>query len=1121
MADRRLPAARMALIVSGLYTVFGFLWILLSDRVAQRIARDPGHAAQIQTLKGWLFVLLSAVLLYVVIELLLQRLRRAWDRARRSDERFRLALELTETGLWDLLMDPERPEDIPDRIFLSSSLKALLGFGADELPDSRAAWQDRIHPEDRIWVAHLAAEHLAGHSPLYEVRYRTRHRDGSWRWIHSVGRITRDAAGRPVRWTGFDRDVTAHASDEFLRRQYFDAAGVLHVVTDRAGRVTLVNRRALDTLDTAETDVVGRDWLEAFALPADAERVRSLHERAFTDVVDLDEYVEYAIRTRDGSPRLIGWHNVMLRDPAGQAIGILRSGVDITERRAAEQSLRESEARFREISGHLSAVIEASPVPLIVVDLEGVVQIWNPAAERVFGWSVHEAVGRRNPIVPADRRHEYEAHLREIGEGGEIVARELVRERKDGSAIAVSLSVAAVRDDRGAVTAIFAALEDISARKAAQEALERSERRYRELFESNPHPMWVYDRTTLAFLAVNDAAVARYGYTRDEFLGMTIADIRPPEDVPALRASLTVKPEGVDAAGVWRHRWRDGTVRQVEITSHTMTWEGHEAELVLALDVTERRAAERAAREAEQRLRDSEARLRLAVAAGGHGLWDLNVQTGRALVNDGYERMAGYEPGELDETNERWRDRLHPDDRASTYQAYQDYVAGRRPEYRVEFRQRTKQGDWRWVLSTGAIVERTPDGRPLRMLGTHTNIDRDRRREEALVRAHRALRLRTEVERLVTQAADERAVYEGVCRLAVQLGGYRLAWVGRVGTSPDCRIEPLVSWARGRGEARGEPMAWAAEAAASGPAGAAIRSGVTEVARDLDSDPRFGPWRDVARGQGIAASAVVPIRITDRVEAVLNLHTDGADALDGDEVTLLNDLGRDLVFGITALRQRKHLRLLAAHMEEAREAERARISQELHDELGQALTGLKLDLSWARNQVSASHAPAAGRIGEALHLIDQTVDAVRRISAELRPGVLDDLGLEAAIRWQARDYERRAGHPVTIEAESPLPNVPPAIATAAFRILQEALTNVARHAGASAVTIRFGSSGGRLHLAVEDDGVGLPETMPDGRRGLGLAGMRERAWSHGGTVEIVPGLTGGTQVRCSLPLAGS
>jgi PAS domain S-box-containing protein len=857
------------------------------------------------------------------------------------------------------------------------------------LPDSYATWQGRIHEEDRVAVRRLTAEHLAARTPMYEARYRIRHRDGSWRWIQSIGRVTRDARGWPLRWTGFDRDVTAQAEGEFLRRQYFHVAGMLLVATDREGHVTLANRRALKTLDCPEEDVVGHDWAAEFTLPEEVDCVRSLDQRAFTDVVELDEYQEYRVRTRTGALRLIGWYHVMLRDAAGQPVGILRSGQDITEQRAAVQSLRESEERLRQVSGHLRAVIESSPVPLILVALDGVVQMWSPAAERAFGWSAAEAVGRLNPLVPTERVDEYEAHLGEVRAGREVVGREVVCRRKDGTAIPVSLSLAPVRDDHGAITAVFGAVEDISARKAA-----------------------------------------------------------------------------------------------------------------------------------EATLRHSEARLWIALEAGHHGLFDLNVPTGEAFVSDEYARMIGYGPGELEETVERWRDRLHPDDRESAVRAFEDYLAGRRPEYQVEFRQRTKQAGWRWVLSTGTIIEWTPDGRPLRMIGTHTDIDRDRGREAALVRAHRALRLRTEVKRLVTQAAGEGVIYEGVCRLAIELAGYRLAWLGRVGEPPACLVEPIVIQGDDEAYVRDAHITWADEPAGRGPTGTAIRTGAVQVARDLYAEAWFAPWRDAARARGYMASAAVPLRVANRVEVVLNLYADTPEAFDDDEVALLADLGRDLVFGITALRQREQLRRLAALLEEAREAERARISQELHDELGQALTGLKLDLSWVRDRVSPKAAGAAERIDAALHLVDQTVDAVRRIAAQLRPGVLDDLGLEAAMRWQTRDFQKRTGCSVTIEPESALPDVPPGIATAAFRILQEALTNVTRHAHATAVTIRFGAAAGCLHLTVEDNGVGLPDVLPDGRKGLGLAGMRERAWSHGGTLEIVPGLTGGTHVRCTLPLSG-
>lgn len=121
-------------------------------------------------------------------------------------------------------------------------------------------------------------------------------------------------------------------------------------------------------------------------------------------------------------------------------------------------------------------------------------------------------------------------------------------------------------------------------------------------------------------------------------------------------------------------------------------------------------------------LRLSEGLLRVALKAGRHGLYDLDLRTGRAIVNDEYARMLGYDPATFEETNAAWRDRLHPDDREAVFAEFEAYVAGQRDTYRVEFRQRTASGSWHWVLSVGEIIERDADGTPRRMLGTHTDI---------------------------------------------------------------------------------------------------------------------------------------------------------------------------------------------------------------------------------------------------------------------------------------------------------------------------------------------------------------------------------------------------------------
>jgi two-component system, cell cycle sensor histidine kinase and response regulator CckA len=181
---------------------------------------------------------------------------------------------------------------------------------------------------------------------------------------------------------------------------------------------------------------------------------------------------------------------------------------------------------------------------------------------------------------------------------------------------------------------------------------------------------------------------------------------------------------------------RDGTERPIGDSGAPIR--GEDGTVVGVVLVFSDQTADRAARRA---LAKQEAQLRLALRAANQGLYDLDVQTGDAEVSPEYARMLGYEPDEFVETNARWRKRLHPDDHEPVSRAYEDYIAGRREEYRVEFRQRTRQGDWKWILSLGKIVEYDAEGRPRRMLGTHTDITARRQAENALRESEHRLRL--------------------------------------------------------------------------------------------------------------------------------------------------------------------------------------------------------------------------------------------------------------------------------------------------------------------------------------------------------------------------------------------
>jgi PAS domain S-box-containing protein len=212
----------------------------------------------------------------------------------------------------------------------------------------------------------------------------------------------------------------------------------------------------------------------------------------------------------------------------------------------------------------------------------------------------------------------------------------------------------------------------------------------------------------------------------------------------------------------------------------------------------------------------------------------------------------------------------------------------------------------------------------------------------------------------------------------------------------------------------------------------------------------------------------------------------------------------------------QQLRDLAAHLESVREEERTRIAREIHDELGQILTGLKIDLFRLSGGVEAT-APLMQHVHGMASLVDAAIDSVGRIATELRPLALDDRDLATAVEGLARAFQARTG----IRCDLSLPPAPLALGagavTALFRICQEALTNVVRHADARTVGIRIAQEGRAVTLTVQDDGKGVLQAGGTARKGFGLLGMRERALLHGGSVEITGSPGRGTTVAVRIP----
>lgn len=253
----------------------------------------------------------------------------------------------------------------------------------------------------------------------------------------------------------------------------------------------------------------------------------------------------------------------------------------------------------------------------------------------------------------------------------------------------------------------------------------KNQRIYQELFENNPHPMWVYDLETLRFLMVNDAAIDHYGYSREEFLRMTIKDIRPAEQIPALLANLEKPPKVVEKTSGWQHLKKDGTRIDLEISSHLLNFEGRPARMVLVNDITERKKTEQALKVSEAQFRTLVEQMPAVTYIAAFD--DLSTTL---YISPQIEQMLGFTPAEFLDPPETWANQIHPEDRERVYEEIRYGQENERP-FCSEYRMLTKDGEIVWISDASNLV-RDEQGNPLFFEGFMLDITERRQAEEAL-----------------------------------------------------------------------------------------------------------------------------------------------------------------------------------------------------------------------------------------------------------------------------------------------------------------------------------------------------------------------------------------------------
>lgn len=475
-------------------------------------------------------------------------------------------------------------------------------------------------------------------------------------------------------------------------------------------------------------------------------------------------------------------------------------------------------------------------------------------------------------------------------------------------------------------------------------------------------------------------------------------------------------------------------------------------------------------------LRGSEERFRLVVENSYDIITILNSEATICYTSPSLKRILGYDVGEL--VGKSILAYVHPEDGQTLNAAFRRILEAPGLIPPIEFRFLHRDGSTHSLESVGSSIPHEVDG--MRILLNCRDITERKRAEEALRESEEKYRT------IVSNIND--AYYEVDADGSFTFFNESLTRI--FGSSPNQLLG--MNYRHYTDPATSQRLSTAY--------GDAMRTGESTTLIDYE----------IRRGDGEKRS----------LEVSLSPIRDGTARAKG-----FRGIIRDVTERKTAEKalraSEEQLRALSAHLQSVREEERTRIAREVHDELGQALTALKLDLSWVGDRLSRDQHALNGRVGSMLKFIDSTIETVRRISAELRPPILDHFGLTAAIEWELHRFNNRAGIECEFRAIPEDITLDQNRSTTVFRVLQEALTNVRRHANATAVKVDLRQDDDELILEVKDNGRGITESQTLAPTSLGLIGIRERARMCGGSVRILGSVEQGTTVTVVIPIEPS
>jgi PAS domain S-box-containing protein len=487
-----------------------------------------------------------------------------------------------------------------------------------------------------------------------------------------------------------------------------------------------------------------------------------------------------------------------------------------------------------------------------------------------------------------------------------------------------------------------------------------------QIIDQSSNEILICDQETLKFVYANKGGLLNLGYSMEELLNMTPADICPEQTIESLHqlfSAVRAQREGITTNFETIHKRKDKTVYPVEIFTHETSFNNRPAYVAFILDITQRR-------------QDHE-RLELVLQGSSLGYWDWNYQTGANIVNDHWLEILGLERREIKNDISDWSSRVHPDDLKIAKDTVSECIKNKQP-YTTEFRMRHKKGHWVWIQGSGAVVTYDSNTKePLRLCGTHQDISVRKEAEAQAKYIKRVLKTLIDITQSVSSAVSEDSILQQTCSTLIETGGYRLAWIGYAQNDDQKTVRPMAQSGLDDGYVKSARITWEDTSRGQGPVGTAIRQKTPVVTSDIGTDPAFEPWKKTALKHGYNSCVALPLIVNKKVLGTLNIYASESYAFDEDALVFLKDLASTIAFGI------KNQRLLienAAHL------------SVLESSLIQTINAIALALE-KRDPYTAGHMSRVAQLSVAI---------AKRM--KLSPHQIDGLRLSATIHDLGKIY---------------------------------------------------------------------------------------------------------------------